>query len=81
VSATSAARHAHDFSHALPVILPIDEFALVAQTLEQRLAERAEEDPFALLAKAAADPLFLADLEESMEASAPTDADGLDRDQ
>jgi len=49
------------------VILPLEEYRLVADALEQRLTVQLE-DKLRLMEQAAQDPLFLADLEETREA-------------
>lgn len=57
------------------ILLPIDEFALVAETLEQRIAGQRTEALLRQMEAAAHDPLFLADLTEAMADLAPGDAD------
>ena len=57
------------------VILPLEEFALIERTLEQRLSERSVDEKIALIEQAANDPLFLADLQETMDAFAAADAE------
>jgi len=57
------------------VILPIEEFALVEEILEQRLPPSAEADKFNQMVQAANDPLFMADLQETMKAFAEVDAE------
>lgn len=59
--------------HPIAVILPLEEFALVADLLEQRLTERQSDPRLVLLQEAAKDRQFLDDLEESMQAFAPAD--------
>jgi hypothetical protein len=53
------------------VILPLEEFALIEQILEQRLSDPQLDQKIALMEKASNDPLFLADLRETMDAFAP----------
>jgi hypothetical protein len=53
------------------VILPLEEFTLIEQVLEQRLSAPQLDDKIALMEKATSDPLFLADLRETMDAFAP----------
>jgi hypothetical protein len=50
------------------VILPMEEFVLIEQTLEQRLQSSHAAHSLALMEQAAHDPLFLADLHETMGA-------------
>lgn len=57
------------------VILPLSEFALVKDVLEQRLTSSAPADKLGLMQQAANDPLFMADLRETMTAFATTDAE------
>jgi len=57
------------------VILPLDEFALIEQTLEQRLFDLDAMNKLALIEQAANDPLFLADLQETMDAFGEADAE------
>ena len=56
------------------VILPLEEFALVEETLRQRLPSLGGEDKLAKMEQAAADPLFMDDLRETMSAFAGADA-------
>jgi hypothetical protein len=57
------------------VILPLEEFALVKEMLEQRSQTPNEADKLAQMAQAANDPLFMADLQETMSAFAEVDAE------
>jgi hypothetical protein len=57
------------------VILPLEEFALIEKILKQRLEEGRDDDKIKLIEQAATDPLFLADLRETMEAFAGVDAE------
>lgn len=62
------------------VILPLEEFDLVAETLEQRLAAQQTDDKVRQMETAAHDPLFLADLNETMAAFSHADAEWWERD-
>jgi hypothetical protein len=55
------------------IILPIEEFILVKDVLDQRRRTKDEADKIAQMEQAAQDPLFMADLRETM--SVFTDAD------
>lgn len=56
------------------IILPLDEFALVRDILERyRSSTVLISDPLAQMEQAANDPLFLADLRETMTAFAAVD--------
>ncbi len=57
------------------VILPMEEFALVEEMLEQRLLTSTEADKLSLIEQATQDPLFMADLQETMTAYAEADAE------
>jgi hypothetical protein len=57
------------------VILPLEEFALIEQVLEQRLSDPVLAEKISLIEKASHDPLFLADLRETMDDFAPADAE------
>ena len=57
------------------VILPLEEFALVKPILEQRFPSAAETDKLHQIEKAVDDPLFMADLYETMSAFEASDAD------
>lgn len=56
------------------VILPLEEFALVEDTLRQQLPASSEADKLARMEQAASDALFMSDLRETMSAFAKTDA-------
>ena len=56
------------------VILPLSEFALVKDVLDQKL-ESATAAKLAQIKQAAADPLFLADLRDTMSAFAGADCE------
>ena len=56
------------------VILPLEEFALVEETLKQRLPVPDTEDKLAQIEQAASDTLFMNDLRETMTAFAGADA-------
>jgi hypothetical protein len=55
------------------VILPLEEFAMIEDVLEKQIKTRSEVENLALMQQAANDPLFLADLEETMSAFHATD--------
>jgi len=57
------------------IILPIDEYGLVADLLEQRLARRLVTEKVARMQQAQHDPLFLADLEATMTAFGHSDTE------
>jgi hypothetical protein len=57
------------------VILPLEEFALVAETLAQRLTAQQTESKLQQLEAASRDPLFLADLTETMAHFSHVDAE------
>jgi hypothetical protein len=57
------------------VILPLSEFALVKDVLEQKL-ESVTAAKLAQIKQAATDPLFLTDLRDTMSAFADADAEG-----
>jgi hypothetical protein len=57
------------------VILPLEEYDLVKEILEQRTRLPSEADKLAQMAQAANDPLFLADLHEVVGAFAEADAE------
>jgi hypothetical protein len=59
----------------IAVILPLEEFNLVADTLEQRLVAQHLDDKLRQMEAAAHDPLFLADLAEIMADFEHADAD------
>jgi len=54
--------------------LPLEGFALVEETLRQRLPSLAEEDELAKMEQAANDPLFMDDVRETMSAFVGADA-------
>jgi hypothetical protein len=56
------------------VILPLEEFALVEETLKQRLPVPDTGDKLAQMEQAANDVLYMNDLREAMSAFAGTDA-------
>lgn len=56
------------------VILPMEEYALVEEILEQRSPIPGEADKLDQIEQAANDPLFMADLRETMLAFAEADA-------
>lgn len=57
------------------VLLPLEEYALIEEFLERRLAARANDTRLAQIAQAADDPLFIADLRETMDAFGNSDAE------
>ena len=57
------------------VILPVEEFALVAETLEQRLTSQQTAVKLHQMEAALHDPLFLADLRETMADFGHVDAE------
>jgi hypothetical protein len=57
------------------VILPLEEFVLIESVLEKQIKNRSEADELALMQQAADDPLFLADLKETMAAFQSVDTD------
>jgi hypothetical protein len=59
----------------IAVILPIEEYALVREILGQKTGALDEADKLAKMEQAARDPLFLADLRETMSAFAEADAE------
>jgi len=61
-------------NNPIAVILPMEEFALVKDLLDQRSRSAEDADKLAQMSQAAQDPLFLADLCETMLAFESTDA-------
>jgi hypothetical protein len=59
----------------IAVILPLEEFALVKDILDRRSQTIDEADKLAQIEQAAQDPLFTADLRETMSAFAEADAE------
>ena len=59
----------------IAVILPMEEFALVKDLLDQRSRTTDDADKLAKIKQAVNDPLFLADLRETMSAFADADAE------
>jgi len=57
------------------VILPVEEFDLVAETLEQRLTAQQTDARVRQIEAAVRDPLFLADLAETMAAFRHADSE------
>jgi len=57
------------------VILPLEEFVLVEEILEQRFPTPSDADKLDQMEQAASDPLFMADLHETMLAFADVDAE------
>ena len=58
----------------IAVLLPIEEFALIKDLLNQRTKTKDQADKLAQMKQATQDPLFLADLRETMSAFAEIDA-------
>ncbi len=63
------------------VILPLEEFALVEEILERRFPATSKTDKLDQMKQAANDPLFMADLHETMSAFAKADAEWWEPDQ
>lgn len=64
------------------VILPLEEFALVEEILEQQSQAVSEtDDKLDRMEQAAQDPLFIADLQETMSAFAEVDTEWWERPQ
>ncbi len=61
--------------NTIGVILPLEEYALVKEILEQRTRVPSEADKLAQMEQAANDSLFMADLQEAMGAFAEADAE------
>jgi len=59
----------------IAVILPLEEFALVKDILDRRSQTTSEADKLAQIEQAAQDPLFMADLRETMSAFTEADAE------
>jgi hypothetical protein len=59
----------------IAVILPMEEFALVKDMLDQRDRTADEANKLAKMEQAAQDPLFMADLRETMSAFSEADAE------
>jgi len=57
------------------VILPLEEFALVREILEQHFPTADEDRKLVQMEKAVHDPLFMGDLRETMSAFAKVDAE------
>jgi hypothetical protein len=57
------------------VILPLEEYALIEDFLDQHLSDPRLDEKIALIEQAANDPLFIADLRETMDAFATADAE------
>ena len=61
---------------SIGVILPLEEFTLIADVLEQRSQWLTEVEKLELMEQTVNDPLFMADLNETMYAFAATDDSG-----
>jgi hypothetical protein len=59
----------------ISVILPLNEFLLIEDTLEQRIRALGDEAKLKQMEQAANDPLFLEDLRETMDAFATPDSE------
>lgn len=59
----------------IAVILPLEEYALIEEILEQHTQLLDEADKLHQMEQAVQDPLFMADLQEVMSAFAETDAE------
>jgi hypothetical protein len=64
-----------DSGHPVGVILPLDEYALVKDILEHPKIKNFEATKLDQMNLAAKDPLFMADLQESMSLFAEADAE------
>ena len=65
----------------IAVLLPMEEFALVKDLLDRHAKTEDEANKLASMEQAARDPLFLADLRETMSAFAQVDAQWWEPDQ
>ena len=65
----------------IAVILPMEEFALVKDLLDQKPQTENDANKLAKMKQAAQDPLFLADLRDTMAAFADADAEWWERTQ
>ena len=61
------------------IILPLDEYDRIKKLLNSKNREDEEEDKLRLIKKAANDPLFLADLEETMAVYQQVDTEWWER--
>jgi hypothetical protein len=61
------------------IILPLDEYDRIKKLLNSKNREVEEEDKLRLIKKAANDPLFLADLEETMSVYQQVDTEWWER--
>ena len=61
------------------VILPLEEFAVVEEILEQHFPATSDASKLEQMELAANDPLFMADLRETMSAFAEVDAEWWER--
>jgi hypothetical protein len=65
----------------IAVILPIEEFVLVEDLLDKQSRTKDDAEKLAKMKQAAEDPLFLADLRDTMTAFADADAEWWERTQ
>ena len=65
----------------IAVILPIEEFVLVEDLLDKQSRTKDDAEKLAKMKQAAKDPLFLADLRDTMTAFADADAEWWERTQ
>ena len=65
----------------IAVILPIEEFVLVEDLLDKQSRTKDDAEKLAKMKQAAQDPLFLADLRDTMAAFADADAEWWERTQ
>ena len=65
----------------IAVILPIEEFVLVKDLLDKQSRTKDDAERLAKMKQAAQDPLFLADLRDTMSAFADADAEWWERTQ
>ena len=63
----------------IAVILPIEEFVLVEDLLDKQSRTKDDAEKLAKMKQAAKDPLFLADLRDTMSAFADADAEWWER--
>lgn len=61
--------------NTIGVILPAEEYKLVADILDRRTSSSLDSDKLVQMEQAAQDPLFLADSQETMSQFAETDAE------
>ncbi len=64
-----------DVGNPVGVVLPLDEYARVKEILDDAITENSESAKIKQMMGAVEDPLFMADLKESMSAFANSDAE------